>query len=87
MLSLVVYTINLLPKNDYLKLVITARYLNSVKDHTNYSWPLEPVQKIMTRRNGEIVLVSDLSCAYHHLTFSPETQKLDSFIIVGRQYT
>ena len=77
----------LMPKNDYVKLVIDARYLNSVTDLTNYSWPLEPVQMIMTRVNGKVSSVSDLSCAYHQVPLSNETQKLTSFIIVGKQYT
>ena len=47
--SLFVNPITLMPKNDYVKLVIDARYLNSVTDLTNYSWPLEPAQMIMTR--------------------------------------
>ena len=85
--SLFVNPIILMPKNDYIKLVIDARYLNSVTDLTNYSWPLEPVQMIMTRVNGKIFSVSDLSCAYHQVPLSPETQKLTGFIIGGRQYT
>ena len=85
--SLFVNPIILMPKHDYVKLVIDARYLNSVTDLTNYSWPLEPVQMIMTRVNGKIFSVSDLSCAYHQVPLSPETQKLTSFIIGGRQYT
>ena len=51
--SLFVNPIILMPKNDYVKLVIDARYLNSVTDLTNYYWPLEPVQMIMTRVNGK----------------------------------
>ena len=74
-------------QNDYVKPVIDARHLNSVTDLTNYSWPLEPVHMIMTRVNGKIFSVSDLSCAYHQVPLSPETQKLTSFIIGGRQYT
>ena len=85
--SLFVNPIILMPKNDYVKLVIDARYLNSVTDLTNYSWPLEPVQMIMPRVNGKFFSVSDLSCAYHQVPFSLETQKLTSFIIGGRQYT
>ena len=86
--SLFVNPIILMPRNDYVKLVIDARYLNSVTDLTNYSWPLEPVQKIMTRVNGKVPSVSDLSCAYHQvpLLCSIETQKLTSFIIGGNQY-
>ena len=83
--SLFVNPIILMPKNDYVKLVIDARYLNSVADLTNYSWPLQPVQMIMTRVNGKVFSVSDLSCAYHQVPLSPETQKLTSFIIGGRQ--
>ena len=85
--SLFVNPIILMPKSDYVKLVIDARFLNSVTDLTNYSWPLEPVQMIMTRVNGKFFSVSDLSCAYHQVPLSPETQKLTSFIIGGRQYT
>ena len=62
---LFVNPIILMPKNDYVKLVIDARYLNSVTDLTNYSWPLEPVQMIITRVNGKFFSVSDLSCTYH----------------------
>ena len=76
-----------MPKSDYVKLVIVARFLNSVTDLTNYSWPPAPVQMIMTRVNGKFFSVSDLSCAYHQVPLSPETQKLTSFIIGGRQYT
>ena len=85
--SLFVNPIILMPKNDYVKPVIDARYLNSVTDLTNYSWPLEPVQMIMTRVNGKFFSVSDLSCAYHQVPLSSETQKLTSFIIGGQQYT
>ena len=85
--SLFVNPIILMPKNDYVKLVIDARYLNPVTDLTNYSWPLEPVQMIMTRVNGKFFSVSDLSCAYHQVPLISKTQKLTTFIIGGRQYT
>ena len=51
--SVFVNPIILLPKADYVKLVIDARYPNSITDLTNYSWPVEPVQMIMTRINGK----------------------------------
>ena len=47
-----------MPKNDYVMLVNDARYFNSVTDLTNYSWPLEPAQMIMTQLNGKIFSVS-----------------------------
>ena len=85
MRSSFVNPIILMPKNDYVKLVIDARYLNSVVDLKNYSWPLEPVQMITTRVNGKVFSVSDLSCAYHQVPLRSETQKLTSFIIDGKQ--
>ena len=84
--SLFVNSIILMPKNDYLKLVIDARYLNSVTDLTNYSWHLELVQMIMTMVNDKVFSISDLSCAYHQVPLSPETQKLTISIIGGKQY-
>ena len=68
--SLFVSPIILMPRNDYVKLVIDDRYVNSVTDLTNYSWPLELVEKIMTRVNGKFFSVSDLSYAYHQVPFS-----------------
>ena len=56
------------------KLVIDARYLTSVTDLANYSWRLEPVQMIMTRVNGKFFSVNELSCAYHQVPLSSETQ-------------
>ena len=85
--SLFVNPIILMPKSDSVKLVIDARFLNSVTNLTKYSWPQELVQILMTRANGKFFSVSDLSCAYHQVTLSPETQKLTSFIIGVRQYT
>ena len=85
--SLFVNPLILMPKNDYDKLVIDARCLNSVTNLTNYSWPLEPVQMIMTRVNGKFLSVSHLSCADHQVHLGLESQKLTSFIIGGRQYT
>ena len=41
----------------------------------------------MTRANGKFFSVSDLSCAYHQVPPSYETQNLTSFNIGRRQYT
>ena len=82
--SLFVKPIILMPKNYYVKLVIGARYFNSVTDFTNYSWPLEPLQMIMTRVHGKVFSVSDLSCAYYQVPLSSETQKVTSFITGGK---
>ena len=86
MRSSFVNTIILMPKNDYVKVVTDARYLNSMTDLTNYSWPLEPVQMIMMRVNVKFFSVSDFSCAYHQVPLSFEPTNLRRFIICGQQY-
>ena len=83
--SLFVNPIVLMLKNDYVKLVNDAKYLKSVTDLTNFSWPLESVEMIMV--NGKVFSVSDLSCAHHQVPLSPETQRRTSFVIGGKQYT
>ena len=44
--------ITILPKKDYVKLLIDARYLSSFTDTSNSSWPLEPLQVLITRVNS-----------------------------------
>ena len=69
-----------LPKKDYVKLVLDARYLNSITDTSNCSWPLEPLP-LMTRINGSYFTSSDLSCAYHQVPLAEEAQKLTSLFL------
>ena len=77
----------ILPKKDYVKLVIDARYLNSIADTSNSSWPLEPLNVLMTRITGTIFTSSDLSSAYNQVPLTEDTQKVTSFIVGCRQYT
>ena len=42
---------------------------------------------ITTRVNDKFFNVSDLSCAYYQVPLRPETQKLTSFKIGGKQHT
>ena len=64
----------LTPKDDCLKLVIDARFLNFVTDLANFSWPLESVQRIMTRVKGKFFSEGELSCSYHQVPWIPETK-------------
>ena len=61
--SLFTNPIIILPKGDTVKLVIDARYLNSITDLSNYSWPREPVQMLLTRLDGVYYTTSDLASA------------------------
>ena len=66
--------------------MIDARYLNSITDLSKYSWPLEPVQTLLTRFDGVYHTTSDLASAYNQVPLSEDTKKLTSFVVVGKQY-
>ena len=42
----------ILLKKDNVRLVLDARRLNSITDIRNCSWPLEPLQILITKLNG-----------------------------------
>ena len=84
--SLFTNPIIILPKGDTVKLVIDARYLNSITDSSNYSWPLEPIQMLLTRLDGVYYTASDLASAYNQVPLSEDTRKLTSFVVSGKQY-
>ena len=84
--SLFTNPIIILPKGDTVKLVIDARYLNSITDLSNYSWPLEPVQMLLTRLDGVYYTTSDLASAYNQVPLSEDIKKLTSFVVGGKQY-
>lgn len=58
----------LIPKGDVLKVAIDARYLNSITDTEQYSWPLEPLQDKLLRIKGKWFSIIDLNQAYHQVS-------------------
>ena len=76
----------ILPKGDIVKLVIDARYLNSITDLSNYSWPLEPIQMLLTKLDGAYYTTSDLASAHNQVPLSEDTKKLTSFVVGGKHY-
>ena len=43
----------ILAKGESLKIVLDARYLNSLIDESKCNWPIEPIQVILTKINGK----------------------------------
>ena len=76
----------IIPKNETLKIVLDARFLNSVTDLTSYYWPLEPLEVLLTRLKGNIFSTSDMASAYHQVPLTDSTQKLCTFVIGDRQW-
>ena len=77
----------ILPKGNTIKLVIDARYLNSITDLSRYSWPLEPIGSLLTKLKWNYFTTSDLCSAYNQVPLTEETKQLVSFVIGSKQYT
>ena len=84
--SLFTNPIIILPKGDTVKLVIDARYLNSITDLSKFLWLLEPVQMLLTRLDSVCYTTSDLASAYNQVPLSEDTKKLTSFVVSGKKY-
>ena len=56
-----VNSVLILPKKDNVRLVLDARRLNSITDIRICSWPLEPLQILMTKINELYFRSKDLS--------------------------
>ena len=82
-----VNTVIIPTKNDYVKLVIYVRYLNSITDTIKSSWPFEPLNVLMTEITATISTSSYLSSAKNVVLLIEETQKTTSFFVEDRQFT
>ena len=80
-------SITILPKGITVKLVIDARYLNSLTDLSRYSWPLDPIGSLLIRLKGNFFTTSDLCSAYNQVPLTEETKQLVSFVVGPKQYT
>ena len=53
----------ILAKGESLKIVLDARYLNSLIDEYKCNWPIEPIQVILTKINGKYFTTADMNSA------------------------
>ena len=67
------------PKGDSIKCVLDARHLNSNTEHSDESWPIEPLAPQLARANKKYKCAIDLMYAYAHSPFNEETINLTSF--------
>ena len=57
----------ILAKGESLKIVLDARYLNSLIDESKCNWPIEPIQVILTKINGKYFTTADMNSAYNQM--------------------
>ena len=76
----------ILRKGESLKIVLNARYLNSMIDESKCNWPIEPVDVALTRINGTIFTTADLNSAYNQIPLDIESMRYTHFTKGNEQY-
>ena len=76
----------ILAKGESLKTVLDARYLNSLIDESKCHWPIEPIQVILRKINGQYFTTADMNSAYNQMPLDEQSRRLTQFVIVNQQY-
>ena len=69
-----------------MKIVLDARYLNSLIDESKCNWPIEPIQVILTKINGKNFTTADMNSAYNQMPLDEQSRRLTQFVIGNQQY-
>ena len=78
--------VNILAKGESLKIVLDARYLNSLTDESKCNWPIEPIQVILTKMNGKYITTADMNSVYNHMPLDEQSRRLTKLVIGNQQY-
>ena len=76
----------ILAKRESLKIVLDARYLNSLIDESKCNWPIEPIQVILTKINGKYFTTADMYSAYNQMPLDEQSRRLTQIVIGNQQY-
>ena len=76
----------ILAKGESLKIVLDARYVNSLIDESKCNWPIEPIQVILTKINGKDFTTADMNSAYIQMPLDEQSRGLTQFVIGNQQY-
>ena len=76
----------ILAKGESLKIVLDARYLNSLIDESKCNWRIEPIQVILTKINGKYFTTADMNSAYNQMPLDEQSRRLTQFVIGNQQY-
>ena len=77
---------NILRKGESLKIVLDARYLNSMIDESKCYWPIEPVDVALIRINGIVFTTADLKSACNQIPLENESMRYTHFTIGNQKY-
>ena len=76
----------ILAKGESLKIVLEARYLNSLIEESKCNWPIEPIQVNLTNINGKYFTTADFNSAYNQMPLDEQSRRLTQFVIGNQQY-
>ena len=76
----------ILKKGESLKIVLDTRQLNTMIDAANCSWPIEPIQIILTRIKGPNLSIADMNSAYNQMPLDNSSHRLTNLVMAGQQY-
>ena len=76
----------ILAKGESLKIVLDARYLNSLIDESKCSWPIEPIQVNLNKVNGKYFTTADMNNAYNQMPIDEQSRRLTQIVIGNQQY-
>ena len=76
----------ILAKGESLKIVLDARYFNSLIDESKCNWPIEPIQVILTKINGKNFTIADMNSAYNQMSLDEQSRRLTQFVNGNQQY-
>ena len=71
---------------ESVKIVLDARYLNSLIDESKCNWPIEPIQVILTKIKGKLFTNANMNSAYNQMTLDKQSRQLTQFVIGNQQY-
>ena len=81
-----IHPVIILAKRKSLKIVLDARYLNSLMDESTCNWPIEPIQVILTNINAKHFTTADMNSAYNQMPLDEQSRRLTQFVIGNQQY-
>ena len=76
----------ILAKGESLKIVLDARYLNSLIDKTSCNWPIEPIEVILTKIKAKYFTTADMNSAYNQMPVNEQSRRFTQFVIGNQQY-
>ena len=79
-------TVKILRKGESLKIVLDARYLNSMIHESKCNWLIEPVDVALTGINGTIFTTADLNSAYIQIPLDEQSMRYTHFTIGNEQH-